>query len=93
MQQRVKVLFSGDIRGTGYRFFIKQKALELGLKGYCLLNEQQVLEVEVEGRTVAIEEFIHFIEKGVSPQATHSKFTIELFSDLKGYKRMKSDIV
>lgn len=79
--------------GTGYRFFIKQKAIELGLKGYCKLNELEQIEVEVEGSKKAIDEFLIFVHKGVSPQADSNSFALELYDDLKGYIRMESDIV
>lgn len=49
--------------------------------------------MEVEGRTAAIDEFIHFVEKGVSIQSESNEFTLELFDDLKGYNVMESDIV
>ena len=93
MAKRVKILFFGDVKDNGHRFFIKQKAIELGLKGYCELNDAQQLEVEVEGSTNAVDEFIHFAQKGVSLQAESDQFTLEIFDNLKGYKVMKSDIV
>ena len=93
MPKRVKIVFFGDVKDNGYRFFIKQKAIELGLKGYCELNSNQKLEVEVEGSTNAVDEFIHFAQKGVSLQAQSNHFALELFDNLKGYKVMKSDIV
>ena len=93
MAKRVKIIFFGDVKNTGHRFFIKQKALELGLKGYCELNKDHHIEVEVEGSTNAVDEFIHFAQKGVSLQARSNQFTIEVFDHLKGYTVMKSDIV
>lgn len=93
MIKRVKFIFFGDVKGTGHRFFIKQKALELGLKGYCRLNGERKLEVEVEGRTKSVDEFISFVQKGVSPQAESNAFTLEIFTNLKGYTAMESDIV
>ena len=93
MNKRAFIKFFGDVCGTGYRFFIKQKAMELGLKGYCLLNDKEQIEVEVEGSKKAIDEFLLFVQKGVSPQADSNSFTLELFDDLKGYVRMESDIV
>lgn len=87
------IKFFGDVYGTGYRFFIKQKAIELGLKGYCLLNDKDQIEVEVEGSKKALDEFLQFVQKGVSPQADSNSFTLEVFDDLKGYVRMESDIV
>lgn len=93
MAKRVKITFFGDVKDNGHRFFIKQKAIELGLKGYCELNGTHQLEVEVEGSTNAVDEFIHFAQKGVSLQAQSNQFTLEIFDNLKGYKVMKSDIV
>lgn len=93
MDKRVKFIFSGDVKGTGYRFFIKQKAIDLGLTGYCTLNSRSQLEVEVEGRTKVVDEFIHFDQKGVSLQAETNEFTLEIFKDLQGYTTMESDIV
>lgn len=91
--KRARIEFSGDIHGTGYRFFIKQKAMELGLKGFCQLNNKNFIEVEVEGTVAAIDEFLHFVEKGASPQANSNIFRVQLFDELIGYKRMESDIV
>ncbi len=93
MGKRVKLILSGDVTGTGHRFFIKKKAIELGLKGYCVLKDTSRLEVEVEGSTKAVDEFIHFVQKGVSLQAESNEFTLEIFKELKGYTTMKSDIV
>lgn len=93
MPKRVKIIFFGDVKDNGHRFFIKQKAIELGLKGYCELNNARQLEVEVEGSTNAVDEFIHFSQKGVSLQAESNQFTLEIFDNLKGYKVMESDIV
>ena len=93
MGKRVKLILCGDVTGTGHRFFIKQKAIELGLKGYCVLKDTRRLEVEVEGSTKAVDEFIHFVQKGVSLQAESNEFTLEIFKELKGYTTMESDIV
>lgn len=91
--KRAHLQFFGDIEGTGYRFFIKQKAIELGLKGFCRLNPSNHLEVEVEGTVESVDAFLKFVEKGVSIQAETNQFELEIFHDLKGYKTMVSDIV
>lgn len=93
MAKRAHIEFFGDVMGTGYRFFIKQKAMELGLKGYCRLNSHNKIEVEVEGKIQAIEEFLNFVQRGVSPQANSNGFTVEMYDDCIGYSRMESDIV
>lgn len=91
--KRVHVLFLGDVEGTGSRFFIKQKAIELGLKGYCQLNGDNQLEVEVEGSIEAVDHFISFVQKGISIQAEQQSFRLTLFDTIIGYKTMTSDIV
>lgn len=94
MAKRVHIIFFGDdVDGTGYRFFIKQKAITLGLKGFCKLNEKKQIEVEVEGKTNSIEEFLKFVEKGVSLQSDSNAFTVEIYDNLKGYVTMESDII
>lgn len=93
MAKRAHIIFFGDVDGTGYRFFIKQKAIFLGLKGFCKLNEKKQIEVEVEGKTNSVDEFLKFVEKGVSPQADSNGFTVEIYDELKGYVTMESDIV
>ncbi|RUL53983.1 MULTISPECIES: acylphosphatase [Lysinibacillus] len=93
MAKRAHIIFFGDVDGTGYRFFIKQKAIVLGLKGFCKLNAKKQIEVEVEGKTNSIDEFLKFVEKGVSPQADSNGFTVEIYDELKGYVTMESDIV
>ena len=91
--KRAHIEFYGDIQGTGYRFFIKQKAYELGLKGFCQLKQNNVLEVEVEGKIEAVDEFIRFVVKGVSLQVESNNFTLQTYDTLKGYTAMRSDIV
>jgi acylphosphatase len=91
--KRARIEFYGDVEGTGYRFFIKQKAVELGLKGFCQLSDSTKVEVEVEGSTDAVDEFIRFVEKGVSAQAETNAFKIQIFETLIGYKTMGSDLV
>ena len=91
--KRAHIKFTGDIQGTGHRFFIKQKALELGLKGFCHLNEAKLLEVEVEGHETAVDEFIRFVVKGVSLQSETNNFKLLTHETLVGYTAMRSDIV
>lgn len=93
MKKRAHIEFFGNVQGTGYRFFIKQKAITLGLKGYCRLNSQNKIEVDVEGKAQSIEEFLKFVQNGVSPQANLNAFTIEIFDECIGYSSMETDIL
>ena len=91
--KRAHIEFFGDIEGTGYRFFIKQKAIELGLKGFCQLNKDGKIEVEIEGSMSGVDEFIHFVQKGVSLQSETNQFKLQIFDTLIGYTSMESDII
>ena len=93
MPKRVKIVFLGEVIRIEHRFFIKQKAIELGLKGYCNLNDALQLEVEVEGSINAVDEFIHFAHKRVNLQTPSNRLSLEVFESLKYYKEMKSDMV
>ncbi|MGE7623228.1 hypothetical protein ACQKMD_09290 [Viridibacillus sp. NPDC096237] len=39
MRKRAHIVFIGKDQNHGYRFFIKQKSIEIDLKGNCYLNE------------------------------------------------------
>lgn len=88
--KRVKFVFYGDGKKYSDRFFIKQKALELGLKGICSLNSEKQVVVEIEGRSASVDEFITFIQRGV---VGTTELSMEIFHNLKGYTTMESDIV
>lgn len=83
----------GDVDGVGFRFLVKQKAQSLSLKGYCIQNVKSKIIIDVEGDIHSLEEFIEYIQKGVSPLSKDNAFEIELFDDLKDYTIMESDIV
>lgn len=93
MKKRAHIVFTGKVQNHGYRFFIKQKSIEIGLKGSCYLNEHTQIEVDVEGTIEQIDQFLQFVQRGVNPQSENNSFRIELHNDLKGYTSMESDIV
>lgn len=83
----------GDVDGVGFRFLVKQKAQSLSLKGYCMQNEQLEIIIDIEGDVGRLDEFIEFIQKGVSTLSKENAFEIEIFDHLKGYTKMESDVV
>ncbi|WP_144509731.1 acylphosphatase [Bacillus sp. FJAT-22090] len=93
MKQRAHIHMYGDVDGVGFRFLVKQKAQSLRLKGYCMQNEKNDIVIEIEGDTKSLDEFIEYIQKGVSPLSKDNAFEIEIFNNLKGYTTMESDII
>ena len=58
------LIVSGRVQGVNFRHYAKQKALELGLKGYVKNLENGDVELVAEGNEDKLKEFIDFIKKG-----------------------------
>lgn len=93
MKKRAHFIMHGDVKGVGFRFLTKQKAIELGLKGYCRSFEQNEIVMEIEGDEVQLDLFVAFIQKGVSPLASITSYSVTFFEELKDYRTMETDIV
>ncbi|WP_027882208.1 acylphosphatase [Meiothermus rufus] len=61
---RITVLVSGRVQGVGYRYFTRQKALELGLAGYAENLPDGRVEVVAEGGKDELEHLIHHLRQG-----------------------------
>ena len=62
--QRGEIIVSGLVQGVGYRYFVRQTALTLGLKGYTKnLFSGEVLTV-VEGEKFLIEDLYNKLKTG-----------------------------
>lgn len=81
-----EIFVSGQVQGVGYRFFVEEAALELGLKGYCRNLADGRVQIEVEGNRKDLEELIKRVWKGprraqvtdvqVSFRPAQGKFTV-----------------
>ncbi len=69
MQVRVHVLASGTVQGVGFRYFVYNKARELGLTGFVRNLFSGDVEIEAEGDRSLVEEFIEQIKVG--PRYAH----------------------
>lgn len=93
MKKRAFIQMHGDVDGVGFRFLVKQKAQSLGLKGSCKQTNDKLIVIDIEGDSEQLEEFLEYIQKGVSPLSQTNAFNIEFYDELKGYTTMESDIV
>lgn len=93
MKKRAFIQMHGDVDGVGVRFLVKQKAQSLGLKGSCKQTNDKLIVIDIEGDSEQLEEFLEYIQKGVSPLSQTNAFSIEFYDELKGYTTMESDIV
>jgi acylphosphatase len=63
------MLVSGMVQGVGFRYFVLDRAVKLGLVGFTRNLFSGDVEIEVEGDRSLIEEFIKEVKVG--PRAAH----------------------
>lgn len=56
------IVIYGDVQGIGYRYFVREVAKNLNLKGWVKNNMDGSVEIEVSGSLDTIEKFINDIK-------------------------------
>ncbi|MDD4961832.1 MAG: acylphosphatase [Candidatus Marinimicrobia bacterium] len=62
----VKITVSGLVQMVGYRWFAKQQAELLGIRGYVRNCTQGEVEIVAQGKPADLEIFLHQIKTGPS---------------------------
>jgi len=62
--KRVHIVIFGDVNGVYFRSFIKDRAIELGLKGFTRNVPIRKVEVIVEGHEAKIEKLVELCKQG-----------------------------
>lgn len=94
MAQRVQIFLKMNIEVTFKPTqSIHQKALDLGLKGFCLVSNNQYIEIEVEGKNSSIREFLNYLQKGYVESRRTSTYQKEIFEDIRGYTTFQTNLV
>ncbi len=67
-RQRLEAKIYGRVQGVGFRVFVRDKALALGLSGYAKNKffPQRHVEVVAEGPKPALQTLLRFLEEGPS---------------------------
>ena len=60
----VHLIVSGRVQGVFFRANVRDKALQLGLKGYAKNLESGDVEVVAEGNEEKVKDLVDFIKKG-----------------------------
>jgi acylphosphatase len=63
-RRRFKAEILGDVQGVGFRFFAERHARQLGLEGYVRNRYDGAVEVEAEGTSSALEQFLNELRHG-----------------------------
>jgi len=62
--KRVNIIISGDVQGVFFRAFVRDKANNLGLKGYVKNIEDGKVEAIVEGHEAKINKLVEICKEG-----------------------------
>jgi acylphosphatase len=63
-QGRIMIKITGRVQGVSFRFYVKQKADELGLTGFVKNNPDRSVEIIAEGNRAKLEELAEWAAKG-----------------------------
>jgi acylphosphatase len=76
------VIISGDVQGVSFRYYTKQKAISLGIKGWVRNLSSGEVEAVFEGYEDRIKEMVEWCKKG--PWLAKVNNVKVVFSDYKG---------
>jgi hydrogenase maturation protein HypF len=93
MKIRKNILIKGIVQGVGFRPFIHKLVKNYNLSGW-VLNSNQGVEIEIEGKTEEINSFVNAIKEKLPPLAKIEKIEVSQLP-LVGYKEfsIKKSIV
>jgi acylphosphatase len=60
------LIISGRVQGVGFRYFVRQKALEMQISGWVKNTSDGKLEIEAEGENQNLDAFIEWMRIGPS---------------------------
>ncbi len=61
---RLYAVFAGTVQGVGFRYFVRNVAKKMGVKGYVRNLPDGTVEVVAEADEKTLREFLKAIEKG-----------------------------
>ena len=69
--QELHAYVHGWVQGVGYRYFVVNKALALGLRGYTRNQSDGSVEVLAQGTRPALERLLIMLQRGPSAAEVH----------------------
>lgn len=76
MKKSIHIIISGRVQGVGFRYFLREKALFLGVKGWVKNNSDGTVEVFLQGEEELLLKLKEYCSKGP---------TLAKVSDIKFY--------
>ena len=87
-RQAFHIIVSGRVQGVGFRYFVREKALQYNLMGWVKNLSNGNVEIQVEGDINDIEVFIDFLKigNGYSKITEIDKTKINLLKDQNSFQ-------
>lgn len=86
MEKAYSIIISGKVQGVSYRYYAKQKALEIGIKGWVKNLDNGKVGAFAVGDEEALRKFFEWCKAGPEMAEVHK---IEL-SEIKEYGKPES---
>lgn len=61
---RLHAIVEGRVQGVGFRYFVLENALELGVAGWVRNRWDETVEVTAEGERAALEKLLEILHRG-----------------------------
>jgi acylphosphatase len=62
--QRLNAIVFGRVQGVGFRFFVLQQAVAMGLAGWVRNTSEGMVEVLAEGDSASLQDFLAALHQG-----------------------------
>jgi acylphosphatase len=62
--RRLRAVIRGSVQGVGFRYFAEHRALRAGLRGFVRNAPDGAVEVEAEGPSDQLEQFLDALRQG-----------------------------
>ena len=63
-EKRLHAIISGRVQGVGFRYFVQENAYRLNLKGWVRNRRDGTVEVEAQGSSLILEQFVQLLGQG-----------------------------
>lgn len=85
---RARIVISGFVQGVGFRYFLKQKADELGIVGWVRNTDEGAVEAVLEGDEANVNTIVDACREGPPPASVKNVMVAETKQkeELKGFE-------
>lgn len=90
MIKHLSVKIFGRVQGVFFRYFVKEKADELGIVGFARNESDGAVYIEAEGKEDELNEFLEWCRRGPET-ANIEKLDFKFESELKNFNNFSAE--